>query len=48
MSKSVNLQSAHKLVTSHLKLVAKMLIYREYGLPTNELISEKYQFNATN
>ena len=36
-----NLQSAHKLVTSHLRLVAKIAMgYRGYGLPVGELISE--------
>ena len=36
-----NVQSAHKLVTSHLRLVAKIAMgYRGYGLPVNELISE--------
>lgn len=36
-----DLKAAHKLVTSHLKLVAKIAMkYRNYGLPTNELISE--------
>ena len=36
-----NLQSAHKLVTRHLRLVAKIAMgYRGYGLPVNELISE--------
>ncbi len=36
-----NLQSAHKLVTSHLRLVAKIAMgYRGYGLPVNEMISE--------
>ena len=36
-----NLQSALKLVTSHLRLVAKIAMgYRGYGLPVNELISE--------
>ena len=36
-----NLQSAHKLVTSHLRLVAKIAMgYRGYGLPINEIISE--------
>ena len=36
-----NLQSAHKLVTSHLRLVAKIAMgYRGYGLPVSELISE--------
>ena len=34
-----NLKSAHKLVTSHLRLVAKIAMgYRGYGLPVNELI----------
>ncbi len=38
---SGNLQSTHKLVTSHLRLVAKIAMgYRGYGLPVNELISE--------
>ncbi len=33
--------AAHKLVTSHLRLVAKMAMgYRGYGLPTNEIVSE--------
>ena len=33
--------SAHKLVTSHLRLVAKIAMgYRGYGLPVTELISE--------
>jgi RNA polymerase sigma-32 factor len=36
-----NVKSAHKLVTSHLRLVAKIAMgYRGYGLPVNELISE--------
>ena len=36
-----DLAAAHKLVTSHLKLVAKIAIsYRGYGLPTVEMISE--------
>ena len=36
-----NLKSAHKLVTSHLRLVTKIAMgYRGYGLPVNELISE--------
>lgn len=36
-----NLQAAHKLVTSHLKLVAKIASsYRTYGLPLTELVSE--------
>ncbi|MCH4094573.1 MAG: RNA polymerase sigma factor RpoH [Acetobacter peroxydans] len=34
-------QAAHRLVTSHLRLVAKIAMgYRGYGLPMNELISE--------
>ena len=34
-------ESAHHLVTSHLRLVAKIAMgYRGYGLPTNEIISE--------
>ena len=37
-----NLQSAHKLVTSHLRLVAKIAMgYRGYGLPVNELIQKE-------
>ena len=33
--------AAHKLVTSHLRLVAKIAMgYRGYGLPTSEIISE--------
>lgn len=36
-----DLEAAQKLVTSHLKLVAKIALkYRNYGMPTNELISE--------
>ena len=36
-----DLKSAHKLVTSHLRLVARMAMgYRGYGLPVSELISE--------
>jgi RNA polymerase sigma-32 factor len=36
-----HLDSAHKLVTSHLRLVAKIAMgYRGYGLPIGELISE--------
>ena len=38
---SGNLKAAHQLVTSHLRLVAKIAMgYRGYGLPVNELISE--------
>ena len=34
-------RSAHRLVTSHLRLAAKIALgYRGYGLPTNEVISE--------
>ena len=34
-------KSAHKLVTSHLRLAAKIALgYRGYGLPTSEVISE--------
>jgi RNA polymerase sigma-32 factor len=34
-------KSVHKLVTSHLRLAAKIALgYRGYGLPTNEVISE--------
>ena len=34
-------QAAHRLVTSHLRLVAKIAMgYRGYGLPINEIISE--------
>ena len=36
-----DLDAAHKLVTSHLRLVAKIAMgYRGYGLPVSELISE--------
>ena len=36
-----DLKSAEKLVTSHLRLVAKIAMgYRGYGLPTSELVSE--------
>ena len=36
-----DVKAAHKLVTSHLRLVAKIAMgYRGYGLPMNELISE--------
>ena len=36
-----NLKSAEKLVTSHLRLVAKIALgYRGYGLPVSELVSE--------
>ena len=36
-----NLKSAEKLVTSHLRLVAKIAMgYRGYGLPVSEMISE--------
>jgi len=36
-----NIKSAEKLVTSHLRLVAKIAMgYKGYGLPVNEMISE--------
>src|SRR5476649_164791 len=36
-----DMESAHKLVTSHLRLVAKIAMgYRGYGLPIGEVISE--------
>ncbi len=36
-----DLDAAHKLVTSHLKLVAKIAMkYKNYGLPVTELVSE--------
>jgi RNA polymerase sigma-32 factor len=36
-----DLTAAHRLVTSHLRLVAKIAMgYRGYGLPMNEIISE--------
>ena len=36
-----DVQAAHKMVTSHLRLVAKIAMgYRGYGLPLNEIISE--------
>ena len=36
-----NREAAHKLVTSHLRLVAKIAMgYRGYGLPVSEVISE--------
>ncbi len=36
-----NLKSAQKLVTSHLRLVAKIAMgYKGYGLPVSELMSE--------
>ena len=41
IGKSGNLKSAHKLVTSHLRLVAKIAMgYKGYGLPMSEIISE--------
>src|ERR1700736_3588312 len=34
-------QAAHRLVTSHLRLVAKIAMgYRGYGLPVSEIVSE--------
>ena len=39
--KNKNLQSAHKLVTSHLRLVTKIASgYRGYGLPIPDLVAE--------
>ena len=39
--KKGDLKSAQKLITSHLRLVAKIAMgYRGYGLPVNEIISE--------
>ncbi|MBF0888717.1 MULTISPECIES: RNA polymerase sigma factor RpoH [Gluconobacter] len=39
--KNEDTSAAHRLVTSHLRLVAKIAMgYRGYGLPVNELISE--------
>ncbi len=36
-----NVEAAHRLVTSHLRLVARIAMgYRGYGLPVSELISE--------
>ncbi|MCC8417466.1 MAG: RNA polymerase sigma factor RpoH [Rickettsia endosymbiont of Bryobia graminum] len=36
-----DLNAAHRLVTSHLKLVAKIAVsYKNYGLPISELVSE--------
>ena len=36
-----DVHAAHELVTSHLRLVAKIAMgYRGYGLPLSELISE--------
>ena len=36
-----DLKSAHKLITSHLRLVAKIAMgYRGYGLPVSEMVSE--------
>src|SRR3546814_18611245 len=36
-----DIESAHKLVTSHLRLVAKIAMgYRGYGLPVGDLIAE--------
>ena len=38
-----NLQSAQKLITSHLRLAAKIaLTYRSYGLPMSDIISEAH------
>ena len=41
-----NIKSAEKLVTSHLRLVAKIAMgYKGYGLPVNEMISERKKYN---
>ena len=41
MENKGTLKSAEKLVTSHLRLVAKIAMgYKGYGLPVNEMISE--------
>ena len=44
-----DLKSAQKLVTSHLRLVAKIAMgYRGYGLPVSESsFRRKYWFNAS-
>ena len=44
-----NVKSAEKLVTSHLRLVAKIAMgYKGYGLPVSEMISEgNVGFNAS-
>ena len=40
-TKKKDIESAHILVTSHLRLVAKIAMgFKGYGLPINELISE--------
>ena len=39
--KNKDLEAAHKLVTSHLRLVVKMALkFRNYGLPLMDIISE--------
>ena len=40
MNMVIKFEAAHKLVTSHLRLVAKITGYRGYGLPVTDLISE--------
>ena len=41
MERKGDLDAAHQLVTSHLRLVAKIAMgYRGYGLPVSDLISE--------
>jgi RNA polymerase sigma-32 factor len=41
MRRDEDVDAAHRLVTSHLRLVAKVALgYRGYGLPVNDLISE--------
>ena len=40
-SEREDVETAHQLVTSHLRLVAKIAMgYRGYGLPLSDLISE--------
>ena len=40
-SEREDVEAAHQLVTSHLRLVAKIAMgYRGYGLPLSDLISE--------
>ena len=41
LARAGNIEAAHKLVTSHLRLGAKIAMgYRGYGLPMGELIAE--------
>ena len=42
-----NVKAAHRLVTSHLRLVAKIAMgYRGYGLPLGEVISRQCRADA--